>query len=84
MKDLSVINGRLQRRNVKLIKQRDHWKEQYEKLKAVLDQFPMYQKRYEDLQRWRADIQTTRDMQQRIKEQTALINSLMASKNHDQ
>ena len=76
MTELAVINARLVRKNKKLRQQRDHWKTEYENLRKVLNSFPMYERRYADLEKWKADVAATRALHQRIKEQSLLIQEL--------
>jgi hypothetical protein len=74
--DLATKVGRLQRKVARALKQRDHWKAQHDQLRDVLDKFPWIEKRHTDYTKGIVERERVRGLEQRIKEQAALIERL--------
>lgn len=73
----AIHKQRLQKKVVKLIKQRDHWKEQYDHLRHMLKVYPYMQN---DFDRYERDIQKRKEhdmLAKRVKEQELLIRVLL-------
>lgn len=77
MTDPVVVIGRLQRRNLKLQQQREHWKAEYARIRSIFDSFPVYERTYEDRQKRRQEVEDRRELQKRVIEQAALIARLL-------
>jgi hypothetical protein len=71
-----VTLGRMRRKHARALKQRDHWKAEYDKLRDVMNDFPRIESSHKRLLSWREEVQRVRALEQRVKEQAALIELL--------
>ena len=76
MRDPAVKIGRVQRKVARALKQRDHWKAQHDQLRDVLNKFPFIERRHQSLMDRRAEREQLRGLEQRVKEQAALIERM--------
>lgn len=67
---------RLRRKVARLMVQRDHWKAEHDQLRDVLDKFPFIERQHNTVTKMRAERERVRGLEQRIKEQAALIERL--------
>lgn len=68
-----VKYGRAVKKVEKLKKQRDHYKEQYEKYKHMVTLHPSFRYRYEDYEKGKADRTKMKELERRCNEQEQLI-----------
>ena len=73
-KDVRI--GRLEKKVRKLIKQRDHWKEQSDKKDLILRYYPYAEKRHSDYMKQRAMEEELNSLRKRVREQEIAITSL--------
>ena len=71
-----IREARLRRRVDRLRTQRDHWKNEHDKLHAFLESFPFYRREREKLDVARAKDLQRKKLEQRCEEQAALIKML--------
>jgi hypothetical protein len=74
-----IIIGRMKKRVAKLQQQRDHFREQCENYRAVLNLHPSLEYRHKTWTEHKAERERVRGLEQRIKEQAALIEKLSAT-----
>lgn len=69
----AVLLGRLHKRIAKLVKQRDHWKAEYESLSAFFKIYPYINIQREEYEKRQSDTKRLRELEV---SQAALINQL--------
>lgn len=73
----TIQKNRLRKKIDKLLKQRDHWKDQYDKIHHMIKLFPVIQ---HDYNRYERDVQKRQEheaLSKRVKEQEMLIRVLL-------
>lgn len=75
--------GRLQRKVIRVLEQRDYWKAQHQRLRKVLDEFPFIERTRERYDKVIATRERIRDLERRVKEQSALIEHLQSNQQKD-
>lgn len=78
--DPVVKNIRLQKKIDKLIQQREHLKEQLDHYRAVLQELPGFERKYQGLLAERKRAEDVRNMEIQIKQQQLLIRMLTGDK----
>jgi predicted RNase H-like nuclease (RuvC/YqgF family) len=71
-----IIIGRMKKRVAKLQQQRDHFRQQCDTYRAVLNLHPSLEHRHKTWTEQKAERERVRGLEQRIKEQAALIETL--------